>query len=312
MKTYKYLLSFVGIFSLLSFGHIFVAFKYFQILIHHSLYYCQEMAKALSVQFSDDIGKTIALLLLAAIFFTLFKIILAVREIVQFRKSLQNAQLTHNRLLRTLADKLQLQNKIVLFEHIKPQAFCFGIRNPRIYISSGLVKLMNRAELEGILRHEKYHLEHRDTITLLLASVTESVFLFFPVVSDFIRIYRAQREVEADKAAIAQGSKSQSLKDVLRKLIQFEPVTHPRHVPGIAGADTLETRIQILSYIKPAQYKIGIKNILLSIFSLGALILLIVAPVYAIELHTDDQDVVILCDQPQNRSVVPTNFSSAF
>jgi beta-lactamase regulating signal transducer with metallopeptidase domain len=37
---------------------------------------------------------------------------------------------------------------------------------------------MSKEELEVILRHEKYHLEHRDGLTLLLATVVESLFPF--------------------------------------------------------------------------------------------------------------------------------------
>jgi beta-lactamase regulating signal transducer with metallopeptidase domain len=299
MKIYRDLMVFVSILLLLSFTHLAVAYKYFQVFVHQSLYYCQEMAKVLNFQFPGGLGKVLAGGLLIATMITILKVVLTTRAVFLFRKKLFATQVV-----------LQLQNRIVLFAHTKPQAFCFGIRNPKIYISTALVKLMNQAELEAILRHEKYHLEHRDTITLLLASIAESIFLFFPIVSDLIRIYRVKREVEADKAAMAQGSKNQSLKEVLRKLIEFEPVVRPTYAVGIAGVDTLETRIQILSDVKPAQYKIGIKNILLSIFSFGALILLIVTPVNAVELHADRQDVVILCDQPQDRFVVTKNFSS--
>ena len=39
MKIHNYLLVFAGMLVFLTFGHIFVIYKYFLILIHHGLYY---------------------------------------------------------------------------------------------------------------------------------------------------------------------------------------------------------------------------------------------------------------------------------
>lgn len=296
MKIHNYLLAFAGILLFLTFGHMVVIYKYFLVLIHHGLYYCQEMAKSLNLQLPSEYGKTLGGILVIAIVFTLFKLFKSILNIFAFRKSLLSKKHEHPASLMHLSISLGIQEKVLVFTQTKPQAFCFGIRNPKIYISTGLVQLMNQKELEVILRHEKYHLEHRDTLTLLLATIIESLFPFFPVVSDFIRVYRTDREVAADNAAITNGTDKQSLKDVLRKLIQYEPDINPIFLPAMMSVDTLEARIRSMNIIDTRYKKIGLRNLGLSALSLIALLGLMVTPVSAIELHEDGRDVVMLCN----------------
>lgn len=296
MKIHNYLLGFAATLLFLTFGHIIVIYKYFLVLIHHGLYYCQEMAKSLNLQLPSEYGKILGGILVLAVVFTLFKLFKSVLNIFAFRKSLLSKKHEHPASLMHLSVSLGIQEKVLVFTQTKPQAFCFGIRNTKIYISTGLVQLMNQKELEVILRHEKYHLEHRDTLTLLLATMIESLFPFFPVVSDFIRVYRTDREVAADNAAITNVTDKQSLKDVLRKLIQYETDINPILLPAMMSVDTLEARIRSMNLIDNTYKKIGLRNLGLSILSLVALLGLMLTPVNAIELHEDGRDVVLLCN----------------
>lgn len=300
MKIHNYLVAFAGTLLFLTFGHIVVIYKYFLVLVHRGLYYCQQMANSLNFQLPGEYGKILAGVLLLAIVFTLFKLLGSILNVFSFRKSILNKKLKHHDNLMSLFVSLGIQEKVLIFTQAKPQAFCFGIRNPKIYISTGLIQLMTLNELEVILRHEKYHLEHKDTLTLLLASMIESLFPFFPVISDFIRVYRTDREVAADKAATTNAINKQSLKDVLRKLIQYEPDINPVFLPAMMSVDTLEARIRSMNVIDNTYKKIGLRNLGLSVLSLVALLGLIVTPVNAIELHSDGQDVVILCNDSAN------------
>ena len=295
MKIHNYLLAFTGTLLFLTFGHFVIIYKYFLVLIHHGLYYCQEMVKSLNFQLPGEYGKVLGGILLFTALFTVFKLSRSVIDVLAFRKTLLKKRHEHHDGLMSLSRSLGLEKKVLIFTQDKPQAFCFGIRNPKIYISTGLIQMMDQKELEVILRHEKYHLEHRDTLTLLLATIIESLFPFFPVVSDFIRVYRTDREVAADKAALTSRVDKQSLKDVLRKLIQYEPDIHPVFLPAMLSVDTLEARIRSINIIDATYKKIGLKSLGISVLSLVVLLRLMVAPVNAIELHEDGQDVVLLC-----------------
>ncbi len=295
IKIHKQQVAFLGLLGAFFVLTTAILNKYVPLLLHHTVYYCQELLNSFSIQLPKGLGFSvfgIALILMAVV---AIKIVMTVIKIQRFRHHLL-AKRVKNDQLKFLEKKLALNDKVVLMKDSRPQAFCFGIRNPKIYISSGLLQLMNQKELEVILRHEKYQLKHRDTLTLLLATMIESLFPFFPVVSDFIRVYRMDREVAADNAAITNATDKQSLKDVLRKLIQYEPDTNPLFLPAIMSIDTLEARIHSMNLIDTTYKKISVRNLSVSVLSLIALLGLMVTPVNAIELHEEGQDVVMLCN----------------
>lgn len=297
IKINNYLLGFAGVLVFLAVSHFFVVFKYFQILIHHSIYYCQEMARALSLGLPGDLGKVIFGFLVLAVIFTLTRLLATIFKIYSFRRTLKETSTKKYNDLNLLFQKLDLRDKVKIINQRKPLAFCFGIRVPNIYISTGLMQLMSKEELEVILRHEKYHLEHKDALTLLLATVVESLFPFFPILSDFIKVYRTEREVRADQVATGGKLGKDALSKVLKKLLQYEPVISPAFTPGIFSADTLEARVQSLLALKTSYKKIGGRNLLISLASLVALIGLMVTPVNAIELHEEGHDVIMLCNE---------------
>ena len=304
MKPNTYLLGFGGLLAFLTVSHFFVIVKYFQLLIHDTIYYCQAIAKALYIQLPEDLSRVYVGVLILAVVYTLIKIGVAVFKIYAFNKTLVKTAIHGTKVLDEISSKLGLINKVTILDLDKPQAFCFGILKPRIYLSSGLVAIMNDKELEVILRHEKYHLDHKDTLSFLIATLVESLFPFFPVISDFIRVYRTDREVQADTAAVNGQEATRSLLGVLKKLLQYEP-RGTAFIAGIISEDALEARIHSLLMLKTVYKKVSIRNALLSFVSLGALIGLIVSPVQAIELHDQGRDVVMVCNR-----YPPANFSS--
>lgn len=297
MKINNYLLGFAGILTFLIVSHFFVVFKYFQLLIHHSIYYCQEMVKALSLGIPGDLGKVAFGLLVLASLFTLIRLLGTIYKIYSFKKTLSKTKVRKEIGLTHLLEKLDLREKVKIFNQKKPQAFCFGVLSSRIYISTGLLNLMSKKELEVILKHEKYHLENRDAFTMLLATLVESLFPFFPILSDFIKIYRTDREVKADQFATYKTADKKSLSSVLKKLLNYEPMINPAFIPGIISADTLEARIQSLLSLKTSYKTVGSRNLLISLVSVIALVGLMVTPVNAVEIHEEGHDVVMLCSQ---------------
>lgn len=297
MKINNYLLGFAGILTFLTVSHFFIVYKYFQILIHHSIYYCQEMVKALSLELPRDLGKVAFGLLVLASLFTLIRMLGTIYNIYSFKKTLSKTKVRKEISLIYLLEKLDLREKVTIVNQKKPQAFCFGVFNPKIYISTGLLKLMSVNELEVILKHEKYHLENRDAFIMLLAALIESLFPFFPILSDFIKIYVTDREVKADQFATREKAGKKSLSIVLKKLLNYEPMINPAFIPGIISADTLEARIQSLLSLKTSYKTLGRRNLFISLVSVIALVGLVVTPVNAIEIHEEGHDVVMLCNK---------------
>ena len=78
--------------------------------------------------------------------------------------------------------------KIYLIEDLSPNAFATG-RNPKhsaIALTTGLVQMLDKAELEGVIGHELSHIKNRDT---LLATVVVILVGVAALISDwFLRI----------------------------------------------------------------------------------------------------------------------------
>jgi len=229
--------------------------------------------------------------------FTAIKFLATLFRIYRFRRYLFKNTSEHTP-FAPLLKNLNLIDKVVTIQSEKPFAFCFGIRYPKIYISTKLISLVTKLELKTILLHERHHLEHRDTLTLLIANIAASLFPFFPLLSDLITAYRTEREILADKAAI-KGNSHRNLISIFKKLLQYEPDYNFFVIPAIADPQTLDARIQ--SLIQGIQYRhtIALKNALISLFSLCIISAFIIAPINAIELHENGRDVMILCSNAQ-------------
>ncbi len=212
-------------------------------------------------------------------------------------------QLSRKKLLRNcksntsftiLLEKLRLTEKTYLIENEKQFAFCLGIRKPKIYISTALLSILNEREIEAVLRHERYHLNNRDTLTMLIASIAESLLPFFPLISDFLHNYRIEREIRADAESVQGLGDEKPLISVLKKLLiapEYATVT----ASAIADHDTLEPRIQALIRKDAHFKKFKLKHIFVSLISVFIMSIITLAPVQAMEIHHKGEDAMMLC-----------------
>ena len=131
-----------------------------------------------------------------------------------------------------------------------PNAFAFGrsLRDGRVCVTSGIIKLLNEEELAAVLGHELSHLKNRDVLTITLLSVIPMVmyriawqFLFygrrreergsntmligltaflFYFLTNLLVLYASRiREYFADRGSVALGNKPQALASSLYKLV---------------------------------------------------------------------------------------------
>lgn len=299
MKLHKYLTLFIGLFVGLN-AILFVVFqKYYFLLLHHTIFYCQEMARTLAIRLPGNSGVVVFSLLSAILLATVIKFVVTAIGIYTLRKNLMD-NITENSLLTQLSKKLNVQSRVLVVNSLNPFALCFGIRRPKIYISTKLIKMLSIRELEVVLLHEKYHLENRDTQTLMLATIFESLLPFFPLISDFIRQYRIERELSADGAASEAVEGNKHLSTALAKLLRFNLKPAYIRVPAIADIDTLETRIKRLTNKSYSSRQFRLRNILVSFTTVGFLLLLALMPVHAFELHSEERDIMMVCTQGQS------------
>lgn len=303
MKVNKHLFIFVSIFFLLGTSTGIVVYKFFPLLIHHTIYFCQKMTHALSLKIPGNVGMLFFTIIFAVLLFTAIKFIATLIRIYRFRRHLLRN--TSSLLpFAPLLKKLNLTNNIVTIRSEKPFAFCFGIRSPKIYISTKLLSLVTKSELRTILLHEQYHLVHRDALTLLIANIGVSLFPFFPLLSDLIMAYRTEREMLADQATML-GGVNKNLISIFNKLLLYEPDRNYAMIPAIADPQTLEARIRSLMHGSLYRPIVSWKNILLSLFSLAVIFFFVIIPVGATELHVDGNDVMVFCVQTNYFQAIP-------
>ena len=288
LAIFSGLIFLVGVSSLISLQKLFP-------LVSHTVYYCKSLINSLSL----PIPYYLAALPIALVFVVLFIVILRLSLIyvkVRFlRKNLiRNIQL--NTSFNDLLEKLQLVHKTYLIESKKQFAFCLGIRNPKIYMSTGLLTCLTTEELEVVLRHERYHLKNKDTLTMLIVSIGESLLPFFPIFSDFLANFRIEREIKADKDAIQGLGNKEPVISVLKKLLSVSSMTLIT-ASAIADRDTLEPRI--LALVKKDFHfrRFKMRRILVSVFSVLLMSVIILAPVQAVEVNQVVENVMMICPQ---------------
>ncbi len=282
MRPSKYFVIFTGMFLGLNVILFTVLHKYLYILFHHSITFCREMAKSLLPSLSNNLDVIVFSLLFLILSVTVIKLLITIVKMYFLKTHLNN-------------NLVSTSENISIVNSSKPFAFCFGIRKPKIFISTGLIKLLTKKELEIVITHEKYHLKNHDTLTLMLATIFESLAPYFPLLTDIIKHYRIERELQADQFAIMGLHDDASLVNVLKKLLKYEPRFAIAEVPAIADIDTLEARINKLTRNKNFNKKFEWNNIIVSFISLTFLLFLIFIPLNTIEIHAIGNDTVILC-----------------
>lgn len=293
IATHKNLALFSGLLLLLG-SLLLYTIQKLSPLIGHVAFYCQSLlidANMVPIPYYLSVVPIALLFTIFVISIIKFFVLHIKVKILKFKL---RGSVTIDQRSNRLIKRLGLQNKTVLVKSDKQFAFCLGVRTPKIYFSTGLRSQLSKKELEAVLRHEQYHLENHDTFTMTIASVTHSLFPFFPLVGDLIKKYRIEREIEADKFAVSQTGNKYGLISALKKLLAF-PSVESSAVAAIADQDTLEPRICSLVNKPYVRQQFKLRNAFITLFSILVLVTIIVLPVHAKELHHEDHDVMMFC-----------------
>ncbi len=102
-------------------------------------------------------------------------------------------------LLRTL----RLEDRTTLVACAASVALCYGLRRPRLLLSTGALRGLSVAEVEAVLRHECAHLRRRDPLRLVAARALAAALPAAPLLGAFAATLPATQELAADRAALA-------------------------------------------------------------------------------------------------------------
>lgn len=278
------LLSFIALVGLTT-----VFLKTVPMLLTHVVYVCQKTFSNVIFSFSHS-GPLFLIILMAAILL-IGALTLAVQTLKTRRylkKNLSRKVLIPST-LKSITNELNLDCKINIVKDNNKFSFCYGLIKPKICLSTGLLKNLTENELKAILLHESYHLKNHDPLKILLGKTSAIMFFFIPVFADIQKYYTFSKEIAADEVVIKNGNKH-SLISVLSKLmISSSPKL--AGVAALANINDLEKRILYLTgkQIKNT-FKPSLINILLSTFVVVFSLIIVNAPVYAVNVQNESMD----------------------
>jgi hypothetical protein len=124
--------------------------------------------------------------------------------------------------LRTVALRLGLERRIYVIANPRPWAFCAGLFRPKVWLSTGLLRLLDGAELEAVLRHERHHLRHRDPLKLMLVRAAADALFYLPLARELARAYEIDKELGADAEVTGSSAGQVGLAGAMLKLLSTE------------------------------------------------------------------------------------------
>lgn len=223
------------------------------------------------------------------LFLALIKIVIVLLKTVFYERRLI-IQTTPKIILKFI-DKHGLAGKVRIIADKKPSAFCLGLLRPKIYLSTGLIQLMMKQELEAIILHEKYHLLKKDNIFLITATFIRQLLIPFPIFSDIIDSFIKIREIKADRYGTVLLGKKQPIVSAFKKLLSIETNNSYllRYSPTFTSNQYLETRIHALFGKKTSLFSFKLRNIGITMLSFTILVGLSLSPWQKTQANNQNQ-----------------------
>lgn len=147
------------------------------------------------------------------------------------------------KIVEEFQERFLCSGRVELFAAPEPMALTIGYFSPRILISTGLLEILNRPELEAVLHHEAAHVTRRDPLRAFLSDACRTALPFVPIIRYVASQFDIKKELEADKAAIDALGSPGPIASALSKVIVALPVPKPDAGVGITAT---EARIDAL------------------------------------------------------------------
>jgi heat shock protein HtpX len=102
-------------------------------------------------------------------------------------------------IVRRLAQKAELpMPKVYIMEQDQPNAFATG-RNPKhgaVAVTTGIMRILSREELEGVIAHELAHIKHRDVLVGTIAATIAGAISYLAQMAQWAMIFGGRSDEE--------------------------------------------------------------------------------------------------------------------
>jgi heat shock protein HtpX len=109
-------------------------------------------------------------------------------------------------IVRRLAQKAQMpMPKVYMIEQDQPNAFATG-RNPKhaaVAVTTGIMRLLSRDELTGVIGHELAHIRHRDILISTIAATIAGAISYLAQMAQWAAIFGGRSDDEEGSSPIA-------------------------------------------------------------------------------------------------------------
>ena len=136
------------------------------------------------------------------------------------------------------------KGSVVIIDDLSETAFTHGIFRPRIFLTRGLLKGLDRDELKAVFLHELHHKREKDPLKFVLLSFFNDMFFYAPIVKYLVAKLKIKIEHASDDAAAKKAGERLALASALVKVAKgncaaFAPAS-------ITGNNQVSARIKRL------------------------------------------------------------------
>lgn len=114
------------------------------------------------------------------------------------------------------------QKKVIEINSSDLVVFCFGFLKPKICISSMLVKILKKNEIQAVLAHEAGHMASFEPLKIFFVKYLLNIFFFFPNIKESAKKYFLFSELAADQVAKGKVAGRSGLAGAFLKIIEKE------------------------------------------------------------------------------------------
>ena len=173
---------------------------------------------------------------------------------------------------------------VLIRDNCSRAAFTHGLLSPVIYMSTGLLKDLDRDEVKAVFLHELHHKRRLDPLRFFILTLLKDMFFYIPLIKYLVAYIRFKKEHEADDAARFYTNEPLSLAGALLKVAAFQrdmAMMLAAITGGVEGG-AVAARIRRLVEGKDARFKLPtVKTVTVSLFITVFLALSLTLPLSA-------------------------------